>query len=60
MKLEKEEYNANCEQTLMVQLTAQLTITLYQVNRIKFHHTMTDFKAFRWALFTTVTGTKEN
>lgn len=43
VKLEKEEYNANCEQTLMVQLIAQLTITLYQVNRIKFHHTMTDF-----------------
>lgn len=41
--LEKEEYNANCERTLMVQLIAQLTIKLYQVNRIKFHHTMTDF-----------------
>ena len=43
VKLEKEEYSANCEQTLMVQLIGQLTITLYQVNRIKFHRTMTDF-----------------
>lgn len=43
MKLEKEEYKANYERTLMVQLIAQLPITLYQVNRIRFHHTMTDF-----------------
>ena len=43
VKLEKEEYNVNCEQTLMVQLIAQLTITLYQLNRLKFHQTMTDF-----------------